>query len=198
MSILTGVTYDMLKDENLKQRVIEELNKLGYDLVMPPDVPVPFKDEFMNSGSTWTLVNTTTYANVAFTEGCRAYVVRRRSEGLRLMSFFFQKKKEFEVSSGYIVEFLSQSSFKRLDNGEPVIIPKGTTSADYRVEASTHPIPENHVRVLIHGNDIGLTDHEYFEIDVPLSIIAFFSYEHDPRTGKIAFKVYKSGYKEKV
>jgi hypothetical protein len=89
---INSVTIGQLKiDESLYRRVVDYLNKSGYDIVMPPDRP-RIGDEYLELGHAWRCVD----SDAIYPNGLKnnSFLVRRPNEHMRMQWFFFGRKKK--------------------------------------------------------------------------------------------------------
>lgn len=76
----------MIADHILRRDAEKILCEAHYELVMPPDHPRK-GDQFLMYGNKWAPVTEESYKITSF--GPRSYIVRRPTEHLRMMRFFF-------------------------------------------------------------------------------------------------------------
>ena len=191
----------LLGDPDLRFAIERALRRDGYDLIMPPDLPDP-GDEFLNAGVQWCPVTIVTYDDE--TGYGRNQFIARRLRSLedreldRQAAFFFAIDHP-EIPDGWVVQILTPGSYQAHGTSENspgrLMLPQGLETIHYRYGIG---MPDDHVRLLYHHDQVGLEGDKYIEVDVPMSAIALFNYECDPVSGVVMFRVYRSGHRELV
>lgn len=91
-SRLHGLTVGALDRNRTLKRIVEDiLHEQDYELVMPPDNPT-LGDQFLGGGKEWHPVTEVSFSKKSFSS--ESYIVRRPTEHLRMVHFFFGRPKE--------------------------------------------------------------------------------------------------------